>query len=129
MASTITEKILAHGSHQKEVTAGDFVVADVNYVMAHDSTAPLAIEAFYSITDKVFNKDKVIIVFDHFFPAPTVAGATLHQKSRKFVADQQLSGFFTNGVCHQLLVEKFVSPGDVVVGADSHTCTEGALGA
>lgn len=129
MASTITEKILAHASHQKEVAAGDFVVADVNYVMAHDSTAPLAIEAFYSITDKVFNKDKVIIVFDHFFPAPTVAGATLHQKSRKFVADQQLSGFFTNGVCHQLLVEKFVSPGDVIVGADSHTCTEGALGA
>ncbi len=129
MASTITEKILAHASHQKTVSPGDFVVADVNYVMAHDSTAPLAIEAFYSITDKVFNKDKVIIVFDHFFPAPTVAGATLHQKSRKFVADQQLSGFFTNGVCHQLLVEKFVSPGDVVVGADSHTCTEGALGA
>ena len=129
MASTITEKILAHASHQKDVAAGDFVVADVNYVMAHDSTAPLAIEAFYSIKDKVFNKDKVIIVFDHFFPAPTVAGATLHQKSRKFVAYQQLSGFFTNGVCHQLLVEKFVSPGDVIVGADSHTCTEGALGA
>jgi 3-isopropylmalate/(R)-2-methylmalate dehydratase large subunit len=129
MASTITEKILANASHQKEVAAGDFVVADVNYVMAHDSTAPLAIEAFYSITDKVFDKDRVIIVFDHFFPAPTVAGATLHQKSRKFVADQKLSGFFTNGVCHQLLVEKFVSPGDVIVGADSHTCTEGALGA
>lgn len=129
MASTITEKILAHASHQKTVSPGDYAVADVNYVMAHDSTAPLAIEAFYSITDKVFNKDKVIIVFDHFFPAPTVAGATLHQKSRKFVADQQLSGFFNNGVCHQLLVEKFVSPGDVVVGADSHTCTEGALGA
>jgi 3-isopropylmalate/(R)-2-methylmalate dehydratase large subunit len=129
MASTITEKILAHASHQKEVSPGDFVVADVNYVMAHDSTAPLAIEAFYSITDKVFDKDRVIIVFDHFYPAPTVAGATLHQKSRKFVADQKLSGFFTNGVCHQLLAEKFVSPGDVVVGADSHTCTEGALGA
>jgi 3-isopropylmalate/(R)-2-methylmalate dehydratase large subunit len=129
MASTITEKILANASHQKTVSPGDFVVADVNYVMAHDSTAPLAIEAFSSITDKVFNKDRVIIVFDHFFPAPTVAGATLHQKSRKFVADQQLSGFFTNGVCHQLLVEKFVSPGDVIVGADSHTCTEGALGA
>jgi 3-isopropylmalate/(R)-2-methylmalate dehydratase large subunit len=129
MASTITEKILAHASHKKEVSPGDFVVADVNYVMAHDSTAPLAIEAFYSITDKVFDKDRVIIVFDHFYPAPTVAGATLHQKSRKFVADQKLSGFFTNGVCHQLLVEKFVSPGDVVVGADSHTCTEGALGA
>ena len=129
MASTITEKILAYASHQKEAVAGDFVVADISYAMAHDSTAPLAIESFSKITDKVFDKDRVIIVFDHFFPAPTVAGATLHQKSRKFVMDQNISGFFTNGVCHQLLVENFVSPGDVVVGADSHTCTEGALGA
>ena len=129
MAYTITEKILAYASHQKEAIPGDFVVADVSYAMAHDSTAPLAIESFSKITDKVFDKDRVIIVFDHFFPAPTVAGATLHQKSRKFVMDQNISGFFTNGVCHQLLVENFVSPGDVVVGADSHTCTEGALGA
>ena len=129
MASTITEKILANASHKNKVVPGDFVVADVNYAMAHDSTAPLAIESFSKITDKVFDKDRVIIVFDHFFPAPTVAGATLHQKSRKFVNEQNISGFFTNGVCHQLLVEKFVSPGDVVVGADSHTCTEGALGA
>jgi homoaconitase/3-isopropylmalate dehydratase large subunit len=64
MASTITEKILANASHQKEASPGDFVVADVNYVMAHDSTTPLAIEAFRQITDKVFDKDRVIIVFD-----------------------------------------------------------------
>ncbi|MFA5363840.1 MAG: 3-isopropylmalate dehydratase large subunit [Candidatus Bathyarchaeia archaeon] len=129
MTSTITEKILANASHQKEASPGDFVVADVNYVMAHDSTTPLAIEAFRQIADKVFDKDRVIIVFDHFFPAPTVAGAALHQKSRSFVMEQDISGFFTNGVCHQLLVEKFIAPGDVLVGADSHTCTEGALGA
>jgi len=129
LASTITEKILANASHQKEVVPGDFIVADVSYTMAHDSTAPLAIEGFSKITDKVFDKDRIIIVFDHFFPAPTVAGAKLHQKSRNFVMEQNLSGFFNNGVCHQLLVEKFVSPGDVLVGADSHTCTEGALGA
>jgi len=129
VVSTITEKILANASHKNEVVPGDFVVADVSYAMAHDSTAPLAIEGFSKITDKVFDKDRVIIVFDHFFPAPTVAGATLHQKSRKFVMEQNISGFFTNGVCHQLLVEKFVSTGDVLVGADSHTCTEGALGA
>ena len=129
MGSTLTEKILANASHKKEVVPGDFVVADVSYVMAHDSTGPLAIESFYSITNKVFDPDRVIIVFDHFFPPPTVAGATLHQKTRKFVTDQKISGFFINGVCHQILVEKFVSPGNVVVGADSHTCTEGALGA
>jgi 3-isopropylmalate/(R)-2-methylmalate dehydratase large subunit len=129
MPSTLTEKILADASHQKEVNAGEYVVADVSYTMAHDSTAPLAIESFSKIANKVFDKDRVIIVFDHFFPAPTVAGATLHQKSRKFVKEQNISGFFNNGVCHQLLVETFVSPGDVIVGADSHTCTEGALGA
>jgi 3-isopropylmalate/(R)-2-methylmalate dehydratase large subunit len=129
MSSTITEKILANASHKDEVAPGDFVVADINYVMAHDSTAPLAIESFQKIASKVFNKDRVIIVFDHFFPAPTVAGADLHQKSRNFVMEQNISGFFMNGVCHQILVEKFVSPGDVIVGADSHTCTEGALGA
>jgi homoaconitate hydratase family protein len=129
LASTITEKILAKASNKKEVVPGDFIIADVNYVMAHDSTAPLAIDSFSKIKDKVFDKDRVIIVFDHFFPAPTVAGANLHQKSRNFVMEQNLSGFFTNGVCHQLLVEKFVSPGNVLVGADSHTCTEGALGA
>jgi 3-isopropylmalate/(R)-2-methylmalate dehydratase large subunit len=129
MPSTITEKILAYASNQKEVIPGDFIVTKVSYVMAHDSTAPLAIEGFSKIADKVFDKNRVIIVFDHFFPAPTVAGATLHKISRKFVMEQNLSGFFTSGVCHQTLVEKFVSPGDVVVGADSHTCTEGALGA
>lgn len=129
MSSTITEKILANASHQKEVVSGDFVVADIDYAMAHDSTSPLAIEAFKRITNKVFDKDRIIIVFDHFFPAPTIAGAKLHQKSREFVIEQNISGFFTNGVCHQILVEKFVLPGDVVVGADSHTCTEGALGA
>jgi 3-isopropylmalate/(R)-2-methylmalate dehydratase large subunit len=129
MGHTITEKILANASHKKEVAPGDFVVADVSFVMAHDSTGPLAIESFSNITDKVFDPDRVIIVFDHFFPSPTVAGATMHQKSRKFVIEQKLTGFFTNGVCHQILVEKFVSPGDIVVGADSHTCTEGALGA
>jgi 3-isopropylmalate/(R)-2-methylmalate dehydratase large subunit len=129
MPSTLTEKILADASHKKQVNAGEYVVADVSYTMAHDSTAPLAIESFSKIANKVFDKDRVIIVFDHFFPAPTVAGATLHQKSRKFVKEQNISGFFNNGVCHQLLVEKFVSPGDVIVGADSHTCTEGALGA
>ncbi|MEJ2243175.1 MAG: 3-isopropylmalate dehydratase large subunit [Candidatus Bathyarchaeota archaeon] len=129
MPSTITEKILANASHHKEVTPGDFVVADVSYSMSHDSTTPLAIEAFSKITDQVFDKDRVIIVFDHFFPAPTVAAAGLHKKSRDFVMEQNISGFHTNGVCHQLLVEKYVSPGDVVVGADSHTCTEGALGA
>lgn len=129
MGLTITEKLLANASHKSEVTPGDVVIADVDFVMAHDSTAPLAIEELYNIKRKVFDPNKVIIVFDHFFPPPNIDASNLHQKIRSFVKEQKIPNFFTNGVCHQILVEKFVSPGDVIVGADSHTCTEGALGA
>jgi homoaconitate hydratase family protein len=126
---TITEKLLANSSHKSEVTPGDIVIADVDFVMAHDSTAPLAIEELYNIKRKVFNPNRIIIVFDHFFPPPNIDAANLHRKVRNFVKEQRIPNVFTNGVCHQILVEKFVSPGDIVVGADSHTCTEGALGA
>lgn len=129
MGLTITEKILANASSENKVTAGDFVVANVDIVMAHDSTAPLAVESLYEISKKVFDPNKIVIVFDHFFPPPNVDAAKLHQKVRNFVIEQKIPNFFTNGVCHQILVEKFVSPGNVIVGADSHTCTEGALGA
>lgn len=129
MGLTITEKILANASNKSKVTAGDVVFADVDFVMAHDSTAPLAVEGLYAIGKKVFNPNKIVIVFDHFFPPPSVDAAKLHQKVRNFVKEQKIPNFFTDGVCHQILVEKFVSPGSVVIGADSHTCTEGALGA
>jgi len=125
---TITEKILANASHKSKVNSGDFTVADVDIVMAHDSTAPLAIEGFHEIGKKVFDPNKIVIVFDHFFPPPNIDAARLHQRVRNFVTEQKIPNFFTDGVCHQILVEKFVSPGNVVVGADSHTCTEGALG-
>ncbi|MEM3665976.1 MAG: 3-isopropylmalate dehydratase large subunit [Candidatus Bathyarchaeia archaeon] len=129
MGSTITQKLLASASHKSEVTPGDVVIADVDFVMAHDSTAPLAIEELYSIKRKVFDPNRIIIVFDHFFPPPNVDAANLHQKVRNFVRVQGITNVFTSGICHQILVENFVSPGDIVVGADSHTCTEGALGA
>jgi len=129
MGLTITEKILANASHKNEVTAGDIVIADVDTVMAHDSTTPLAVEGLYEIGKKVFDPEKIVIVFDHFFPPPNVDAAKLHQKVRNFVREQKIPNFFTDGVCHQILVEKFVSPGNILVGADSHTCTEGALGA
>ena len=129
MGLTITEKILANASHKSEVASGDVVIADVDIAMAHDSTAPLAVEGLYKIGKKVFDPHKIVIVFDHFFPPPSVDAARLHQKVRNFVTEQKISNLFTDGVCHQILVEKFVSPGNVIVGADSHTCTEGALGA
>ncbi len=129
MGLTITEKVLANASHETEVAIGDVVIADVDIVMAHDSTAPLAVEGLYEIGKKVFDPHKIVIAFDHFFPPPSVDAAGLHKKVRNFVREQKIHNFFTDGVCHQILVEKFVSPGNVIVGADSHTCTEGALGA
>jgi 3-isopropylmalate/(R)-2-methylmalate dehydratase large subunit len=129
MGFTITEKLLANASHLTEASAGEYVVADVDYVMAHDSTGPLAIQGVNEIGKGVFDTDRVIIVFDHFFPAPSVDAARLHQVSREFVRSEGISNFRCDGVCHQLLIEDYVSPGDVVVGADSHTCTQGALGA
>jgi len=129
MGLTITEKILANASHNSKVAPGDVVIADVDIVMAHDSTAPLVVEGLHKIGKKVFDPKKIVIVFDHFFPPPSVDAARLHQKVRNFVTEQKIPNLFTEGVCHQILVEKFVSPGHVIVGADSHTCTEGALGA
>lgn len=129
MGSTITEKLLANASRLKEASPGEYVVADVDYVMAHDSTGPLAIQGVAEIGKGVFDTERVIIVFDHFFPAPSVDAARLHQVSRQFVKSERISNFRCDGVCHQLLIEDYVSPGDVVVGADSHTCTQGALGA
>ena len=129
MGSTIAEKILAHASGRREVSPGDYVVAEVDYVMIHDSTGPLAIQELEEVGKGVFDPARVVVVFDHFHPAPSVSAAELHRVSRGFVMREGLPNFFTDGVCHQILVERFVSPGDVVVGADSHTCTSGALGA
>jgi len=129
LGSTITEKILSHASKQDDIAPGDYVVADVDYVMTHDSTGPLAIKGLRDMEEGVFDPERIVFVFDHFYPAPSVHAAELHRFSREFVLEEGIPNFFTSGVCHQILVEKFVSPGDVVVGADSHTCTYGALGA
>ena len=129
MGSTITEKLLANAAHLAEASPGEYLVADVDYVMAHDSTGPLAFQGVAEIGKGVFDKDRVIIVFDHFYPAPSVDAARLQQVSRRFVKSESISNFRCDGICHQLLVEDYVSPGDIVIGADSHTCTQGALGA
>jgi len=129
MEQTLTEKILARKSGAPEVSAGEYIVSDVDWVMIHDSTGPLSIQGLREIGTPVFNKDRVVVVFDHFFPAPNVNAARMHKISRSFVAAEDVSCLRLDGVCHQLLAEDYVAPGDVVVGADSHTCTLGALGA
>jgi len=131
MGLTIVEKIFSKASHGK-AEAGDIVVADVDYVMAHDGTGPLAIHAFRDFgAKKVWDKKRVILVIDHNSPSDFEELSTLHQLMRGFAAEQGVKLYDVGeGVCHQLMPEQgYVRPGSIVVGADSHTCTYGALGA
>jgi 3-isopropylmalate/(R)-2-methylmalate dehydratase large subunit len=130
----LTEKILAKAANLKEVHPGEIINAKIDCAMVHDLTAPLTIDAFNEIgIKKVWNPNKIVVIFDHCVPASSVEAAELHKKVRNFVKTQGIKNFFDvgyGGICHQVMVEKgFVKPGEVIVGADSHTCTYGALGA
>lgn len=131
---TITEKILAAHAGKKEVFPGELIEARIDLALANDITAPLAIQAFNEIGAKrVFNRNRVALVPDHFTPAKDIASAEQCKILREFAKAQRLAHYFEVGLCgieHALLPEKgLVLPGEVVVGADSHTCTYGALGA
>jgi 3-isopropylmalate/(R)-2-methylmalate dehydratase large subunit len=129
----ITEKILAKASGKNTVHPEEIVDANVDMVMVHDLTGPLAVEAFKKIGVKnVWDNRKVVVVLDHQVPAESVKAAELHKTMRKFAKDQQLRIYDVGkgGICHQVMPEKgHVLPGTVIVGADSHTCTYGAFGA
>jgi 3-isopropylmalate/(R)-2-methylmalate dehydratase large subunit len=127
---TITEKILsAHAG--RDVRAGDIAVVDVDVVMAQDGTGPLAVSQIKKLGfSKVANPAKSIFFIDHAAPSPRKELSDSHKVLRDFAKESgaRLSDI-GEGVCHQILVEYYVCPGDVVIGADSHTCTSGALGA
>lgn len=129
---TITEKILARASGQEKVAPGQLIMAGVDLAMANDITAPLAIDAFRKIgVEKVWDRDKVALVPSHFVPAKDIASATLSQRMREFAYEQEITHYFEigrAGIEHILLPEEaLVAPGDVVIGADSHSCTYGAV--
>jgi homoaconitate hydratase family protein len=129
---TLAEEIFSY-KLGRPVHAGETVVVDVDHVMSHDTTTPLAIKAFAKLTKqttgKVFNTQRSHIVFDHIIPASTIAAATLHREIRTFAKEQEIP-ILQEGICHQVLPEKgFVVPGSIIVGADSHSCTYGAFGA
>ena len=129
----ITEKILAKASATKVVHPGDIVDANVDMVMVHDLTGPLAVEAFKRIgISNVWDHKKIVIILDHQVPAESVKAAELHKMLRAFAKEQGIRFYDVGrgGICHQVMPEKgHVLPGTVMVGADSHTCTYGALGA
>jgi 3-isopropylmalate/(R)-2-methylmalate dehydratase large subunit len=131
---TITEKILAAHSGKKQVSPGEILNVRIDLALGNDITAPLAIQAFQEIgAKKVFQRDRVVLVPDHFTPAKDILSAEQCKILRKFARAQRLTHFFEigeAGIEHALLPEKgLVLPGEVVIGADSHTCTYGAVGA
>jgi 3-isopropylmalate/(R)-2-methylmalate dehydratase large subunit len=131
--STLSEKILAAHCGEKKVSPGEFLNVRVDLVMANDVTAPIAIKEFERIgVSKVFDPQRVVLVADHFVPNKDIASAEQAKMMREFAKELGLVYFETGrgGIEHVLLPEQgLVMPGDVVVAADSHTCTYGALGA
>ena len=129
----IVEKILAKASNQDQVSPGEIVEARIDKAMMNDITGPLAIEAFKNMGgEKVWDTTRTIIILDHLVPANDDQSAHLHKLLRDFANEQNLKYFYDvgrGGVCHQIMLENHVKPGEVIVGADSHTCTYGALGA
>ncbi|MDA8234284.1 MAG: 3-isopropylmalate dehydratase large subunit [Clostridia bacterium] len=134
MAMTITEKILAAHAGKDRVEPGELISAKLDIVLANDITAPVAIKEFDKIgVPGVFDKDKVVLVPDHFTPNKDIASAEQAKMLRDFAKKHELTNYFEvgrMGIEHCLLPEAgIVGPGDVIIGADSHTCTYGALGA
>ncbi len=130
---TLAEKILAAHTDEREVSPGEFVNVRVDLILANDITAPIAIREFQKIgVGRVFDPQKVVMVPDHFVPNKDIASAEQAKLMREFAYEQGILYFEIgqSGIEHVLLPEQgLVLPGDVVIGADSHTCTYGALGA
>ena len=133
MGMTMTQKILADHAGVKEVHAGELIEANVDIVMANDITGPMALPIFKKMADKVFDKDKVVLVPDHFTPNKDIKSAENSKAIREFSREQGLTHYMEQGKCgveHAILPESgIVVAGDAVIGADSHTCTYGAIGA
>jgi len=131
---TITEKIFALHANKEYVQAGDLIEAKIDIALANDITGPIAIDEFKKTGyEAVFDKSRVVLVPDHFVPNKDIKSALQAKKLRDFIWEQDLEHKFdvgTMGIEHALLPEKgIVTAGDLIIGADSHTCTYGALGA
>jgi len=130
---TLIEKILAAHTDRAKVGPGEFINVRVDLILANDITAPIAIKEFRRIgVDKVFNPKKIVMVADHFVPNKDIQSAEQAKLVRDFCLEQEIPHFDVGqmGIEHVLLPEQgLVLPGDVVIGADSHTCTYGAVGA
>ena len=133
MGMTMTEKILAKHVGRDSVSAGDLLVSQLDLILANDITGPPAIDEFEKIGRPVFDKDKIALVPDHFSPCKDIKSAEMCKRLRDFARKHEITNYFEvgrMGIEHALLPDAgLVAPGEVIVGADSHTCTYGALNA
>ena len=133
MGMTIAEKILARHAGRKKVIPGEYILAKVDLSFANDITAPLAIKEFQKLNKPIFSRTKIALVPDHFTPNKDIRSAHQVKIVREFADKFRIRNYFSQGevgIEHALLPEKgLIKPGDLVIGADSHTCTHGALGA
>ncbi|MEM3433813.1 MAG: 3-isopropylmalate dehydratase large subunit [Candidatus Methanomethyliaceae archaeon] len=132
MGMTIAEKILARASGKSKVEPGEYVIGKIDLAMVHDLTGPLTLNVLKEVGyDRPWDREKIVIILDHQVPANSTVTASLHQQLREYSNKYGIKfhDVGRQGVCHQILAENYVKPGMLVVGADSHTCTLGALGA
>ncbi len=133
MGMTLAERILAKAAGREQVTAGDFIVADIDLALTHDIFAAQVFDLLRDVgVDGTFDPDKIVVVIDHLVPAPSAEAAAVHHRIREHVSRLGITAFYDagEGICHQLLPERgHVRPGMLIVGTDSHTTTYGALGA
>ena len=133
MGKSFAEKVLSRAS-DRDVVAGDIVTVYPDFCLSHENAASVS-DTFKSIgVDKVYDPDRIVIVFDHTVPPPTGSYADSQKKIREFVREQGIRHFYDmnnrGGICHQILCQEgYAAPGLVIVGSDSHTCTHGAVGA
>lgn len=133
MGMTMTEKILAKHSGRETVAAGDLLISQLDLILANDITGPPAIDEFERIGKPVFNKDRIALVPDHFSPCKDIKSAEMCKRLRDFAREHKITNYFEvgrMGIEHALLPDSgLVAPGEIIIGADSHTCTYGALNA
>jgi len=127
----ITEKILAKAAGKMSVKPGDIIEAKVDMAMSHEKAGPGFFDNFEKLNLSIWDKDKVIVVGDHAVPPSNIYSADCILKTRKFVREHEIENYYMGkGICHQIMPEEgFIRPGAVIVGADSHTVTQGAFGA
>lgn len=131
MGMTIGEKIIARAAGVESVKPGDIHTVNVDYLMSNDGTTHLTIDMYHTQlkNPRIADKDKLVFIVDHNIPADNPKTAAAHKKMREFAKEHDIKFYEGKGVCHQIMLEDFVEPGQFIMGADSHTCSYGALGA